>query len=126
MPTVPTLHLIAGVNGSGKTTFYRFFLQLLTPDAEFVNADEIAHERWPGSEATHNPEAARYSRTQNLIPQAAEIADITMVFDNSGRSGTATHTFVLRLAEGRLVSRAHGIMPLWVREAYARFLVDRD
>lgn len=203
MPTVPTLHLIAGVNGSGKTTFYRFFLQLLTPGAEFVNADEIAHERWPGSEATHNPEAARlaierrselmsarlsfvtetvfshrskldlvkeakqsgyrvilyhvgvdssdlaaarvatrveagghdvppekiaarYSRTQNLIPQAAEIADITMVFDNSGRSGTATHTFVLRLAEGRLVSRTHGMMPLWVREAYARFLVDRD
>lgn len=59
MPHTPTMHLIAGVNGAGKTTFYREVLASATPGAEFVNADEIARARWPGAEAAHDAEAAR-------------------------------------------------------------------
>lgn len=58
MPQTPTLHLIAGVNGSGKTSFYHGWLKRMTPGAEFVNADEIARTRWPGAEAEHGAEAA--------------------------------------------------------------------
>ena len=36
--------LIAGANGSGKTTFARQFLPVQYPDAEFLNADEIQRE----------------------------------------------------------------------------------
>ena len=36
--------LIAGANGSGKTTFARQFLPVQYPNAEFLNADEIQRE----------------------------------------------------------------------------------
>lgn len=39
---MPTLHIVAGPNGAGKTTFYTLRLKRLVPDAEFVNADELA------------------------------------------------------------------------------------
>ncbi|HKX46610.1 MAG TPA: hypothetical protein VJP77_07895 [Planctomycetota bacterium] len=58
MPARPTLHVIAGVNGAGKTSFYRYQLARMTSGAEFVNADEIAHERWPDHEDDHTAEAA--------------------------------------------------------------------
>jgi len=38
----PTLHLFAGSNGAGKTTFARAYLRLLDPIPRFLNADEIA------------------------------------------------------------------------------------
>ncbi len=39
---MPTLHVVAGPNGAGKTTFYTLRLKRLVPDAEFVNADDLA------------------------------------------------------------------------------------
>ena len=36
--------IIAGANGSGKTTFARQFVPVQYPDAEFLNADEIQRE----------------------------------------------------------------------------------
>ena len=38
----PTLHLFAGSNGAGKTTFARAYLTQLNPVPRFLNADEIA------------------------------------------------------------------------------------
>jgi predicted ABC-type ATPase len=64
MAASPILHVIAGVNGAGKTSFYRYHLANLTPGAEFVNADEIARERWPGREAEHVVEAAALAATR--------------------------------------------------------------
>lgn len=42
MPEPPTLHLFAGSNGAGKTTFARAYLRQLAPIPRFLNADEIA------------------------------------------------------------------------------------
>jgi predicted ABC-type ATPase len=55
---VPVLHVVAGPNGSGKTTFCR---RILIPATHlpFVNADEIAHQRWPGREEQHGHDAAQ-------------------------------------------------------------------
>jgi predicted ABC-type ATPase len=55
---MPLLHLLAGPNGSGKTTFYE---QVLAPATglPFINADIIARERWPGSERDRSYEAAK-------------------------------------------------------------------
>jgi len=58
------LHLVAGPNGSGKTTFVTEFLALELPGYAYVNPDEIAKTRWPADPGAH-------------AYQAAEIADKT-------------------------------------------------
>ena len=42
----PALHVIAGPNGAGKTSLYEKQLRRRFPDAEFVNADRLALERY--------------------------------------------------------------------------------
>lgn len=42
--SAPRAILIAGANGSGKTTFARQMLPLLHPEATFINADEIQRQ----------------------------------------------------------------------------------
>lgn len=66
--STPLLYLIVGPNGAGKTTFYE---EMLEPDVhvEFVNADQIASERWPGNEAENAYRAAEAAagRREQLI-----------------------------------------------------------
>lgn len=53
----PVLHVIAGSNGAGKTTLYDRLLGPIT-HLPFVNADEIAAERWPDNPVEHAYDAA--------------------------------------------------------------------
>ncbi|MDA0167145.1 zeta toxin family protein [Solirubrobacter ginsenosidimutans] len=53
----PVLYVLAGPNGSGKSTFAREVLQPVT-HLPFINADEIAAQRWPGREEQHAYEAS--------------------------------------------------------------------
>jgi predicted ABC-type ATPase len=53
------LHVVAGPNGSGKTTFVTEFLAPGLPGYAYVNADEIAKARWPADPGAHAYEAAR-------------------------------------------------------------------
>ena len=52
------LDLVAGRNGAGKSTFVELTLAPLLPGSVFVNADEIAKQRWPEDPAAHAYEAA--------------------------------------------------------------------
>src|SRR4051812_19331940 len=52
------LDIVAGPNGAGKSTFVEFTLAPLLPGSLFVNADEIAKQRWPDDPAAHAYEAA--------------------------------------------------------------------
>jgi predicted ABC-type ATPase len=52
------LDLVAGPNGAGKSTFVELTLAPLLPGSVFVNADEIAKQRWPTNPAAHAHEAA--------------------------------------------------------------------
>ena len=53
------LDLVVGSNGAGKSTFIELTLAPLLPGSSFVNADEIAKQRWPNDVASHAYEAAR-------------------------------------------------------------------
>lgn len=51
--------MVAGPNGSGKTTFVTEFLARELPGYPYVNADDIAKARWPSDPGAHAYEAAR-------------------------------------------------------------------
>jgi predicted ABC-type ATPase len=53
------LDLVVGPNGAGKSTFVELTLAPLLPGSVFVNADEIAKQRWPQDAPSHAYEAAR-------------------------------------------------------------------
>lgn len=50
--------LVVGPNGAGKSTFVALTLGPLLPRSVFVNADEIAKQRWPEDPANHAYDAA--------------------------------------------------------------------
>ncbi len=52
------LDLVAGPNGAGKSTFVELTLAPLLKGSVFVNADEIAKERWPDDPPAHAYHAA--------------------------------------------------------------------
>jgi predicted ABC-type ATPase len=54
----PILHVLAGPNGAGKSTLVARVIQPIT-GMPFINADEIAKERWPGDEERHAYEASK-------------------------------------------------------------------
>jgi predicted ABC-type ATPase len=56
---VSRLDLVVGPNGAGKSTFVRLVLAPTSPLATFVNADEIAAQRWPDDPVAHAYEAAK-------------------------------------------------------------------
>jgi predicted ABC-type ATPase len=56
---VRRLDLVVGPNGAGKSTFVALTLARLLPRSVFVNADEIAKQRWPDDPMGHSYDAAR-------------------------------------------------------------------
>jgi len=55
---VNRLDLVAGPNGAGKSTFIELTLAPLLAGSVFVNADEIAKQRWPNDPTAHAYDAA--------------------------------------------------------------------
>jgi predicted ABC-type ATPase len=53
------LDLVVGPNGAGKSTFVALTLGPLLPGSVFVNADEIARQRWPDDPGAHAYDAAQ-------------------------------------------------------------------
>jgi predicted ABC-type ATPase len=83
------LDLIVGPNGAGKTTFVRYTLsKALPPGVVFVNADEIALQRWPGQAEEHAYDAAGIAeRTrQALLTQGVSFMAET-VFSHPSKLG---------------------------------------
>jgi predicted ABC-type ATPase len=64
------LDLVVGSNGAGKSTFVELTLAPLLPGSVFVNADEIAKQRWPADSASHAYQAARIAaKTRSKLIQ---------------------------------------------------------
>ena len=66
MKVTPTIYLIAGANGVGKTTFAREFLPKEVNCLRFMNADEVARGLSPFA-----PEAASIRAGRVLIGEIA-------------------------------------------------------
>ena len=56
------LDLVVGPNGAGKSTFVELILAPLLGGSVFVNADEIAKQRWPDDPATPRLSSRRQRR----------------------------------------------------------------
>ena len=78
---------MTGPNGAGKTSLYESTLALWS-SLEFVNADRIAAERWPGGEPTHAYEASRLAafRRDELFAQRRSFVTET-VFSHESKIG---------------------------------------
>ncbi|RUT78183.1 zeta toxin family protein, partial [Mesorhizobium sp. M7A.T.Ca.US.000.02.2.1] len=78
----PTLHVIAGPNGAGKTTLYRNRLEKRYPDAEFVNADELAlkefgHPARTAAESARGQELAENRRRELMAERKSLVTEST-------------------------------------------------
>lgn len=98
------LDLIVGPNGAGKSTFARTVLCPVLPGALFVNADEIAAERWPGEEEAHGYEAAALAEAtrRGLIEASASFVAETVFshpskLDLIRRAKAAHYTAILHV-----------------------------
>src|SRR5688572_13439601 len=71
MPALPpTIYLIAGCNGAGKTTFAREFLPKEVRCLRFLNADEIARDLSP-----FEPSASALKAGRLLLSEVRESLD---------------------------------------------------
>ncbi|MFC8181788.1 zeta toxin family protein [Rhodococcus sp. NPDC057297] len=74
---MPLLHLLAGPNGAGKSTYARDVLIPVT-GLPFINADEIALERWPDAQVEHAYDAAQIAegrRRENIAQRRSFITE---------------------------------------------------
>ena len=137
--TTPVLHVLAGPNGAGKSTFVARVLQPVT-HLPFVNADEIAAERWPGAELEHAYQASRAAADQRRRMLARGESFITeTVFSHHSKVALVTQAVSLGylvnlhvilvpadLAVQRVAERVrrggHEVPVDKIRERYARLL----
>jgi predicted ABC-type ATPase len=134
---MPLLHLLAGPNGAGKSSYVHDVLQRAT-FLPFVNADEIAAERWPEAQAEHAYEAARIAqaRRRHLIAERSSFISET-VFSHPSKvdlvadavsAGYLVHLHVVvvpvELTVQRVVERVrrggHEVPEHKIRERYDR------
>jgi predicted ABC-type ATPase len=148
---VPILHLLAGPDGSGKSTYVDRILGPVT-GLPFIGADLIAAERWPTATAEHAYEASRLAadaRTELLSTQRSFITEtvfshpskVDLVVEAVGR-GYLVHLHIMLLSVDVSVARVaervraggHDVPEQKIRErherlweliAQARFVADR-
>jgi predicted ABC-type ATPase len=137
--STPVLHVLAGPNGSGKSTFVARVLQPVT-HLPFVNADEIAAERWPGEELEHAYQASRAAADLRRGMLARRESFITeTVFSHHSKVALVTQAVALGylvnlhvmlvpadLAVARVAERVrrggHQVPEEKIRQRYARLL----
>jgi predicted ABC-type ATPase len=140
---MPLLHLLAGPNGAGKSTYVRDVLGPAT-GLPFINADEIALERWPDTQAEHAYEAARIAETQRRDQIAHRRSFITeTVFSHPSKvrlvsdavdAGYLVHLHIIvvpvELTVQRVVERVrrggHAVPEQKIRKRYERLWTHLD
>jgi predicted ABC-type ATPase len=135
---VNRLDLVVGPNGAGKSTFVELTLAPLLPGSVFVNADEIARQRWPDDPASHAYDAARIAAETRATLIERDVSFIAeTVFSHPSKlelvaaAKAAGYTVVLHvlmipedLAVERVLHRVlaggHAVPPDKIRERHRR------
>jgi predicted ABC-type ATPase len=112
---VNRLDLVAGPNGAGKSTFVELTLAPLLTGSVFVNADEIAKQRWPDDPPAHAYDAALIAaETRAKLIELGQPFIAETVFshpskleliDTAHRSGYTVVLHVLLIPEELAVAR---------------------
>ena len=115
---MPTVYIIAGCNGAGKTTFANRYLPKCSERIEFVNADMIAKGLSP-----FNPAAFALEAGKIMLNRLRELsscnADFGLETTLSGR------TYLLRFREWRAQGYFLKLFFLWIQSpAEARLRID--
>lgn len=134
---MPLLHLLAGPDGAGKSSFVRDVLAPAT-GLPFINADEIAAAQWPGAEAVHAYEAARIAdaqRREKIVAGESFISETVFSHPSKVRlvsdavdAGYLVHLHVImipvELAVQRVLDRerrgGHSVPERKIRDRYDR------
>jgi predicted ABC-type ATPase len=135
---VSRLDLVVGPNGAGKTTFVALALTPELPDALFVNADEIAAQRWPEDPVSHSYEAATIAeatRMRLLQERHSFIAETVFshpskltLIDDAHAAGYRVFVHVVMVPEDLSVARVasrvaaggHDVPEVKIRERWHR------
>ncbi|MDO3331347.1 AAA family ATPase [Mycobacteroides abscessus] len=134
---MPLLHVLAGPNGSGKTTYVERVLQPSTQLA-FINADVISAQRWPDAQEQHAYDASRAAAAQRVALLDRRRSFITetvfshpsknSLIDDALRLGYYVHLHVMLVPVEVTVQRVtervrrggHSVPEQKIRERYAR------
>lgn len=92
----PTVYILAGANGAGKTTFASVFLPEFVDCKEFLNADLIAAGLSPFAPETQNVRAGRL-----LLSRIHELADAKRDFGFETTLSGRTYARLLSEMKGR-------------------------
>jgi predicted ABC-type ATPase len=132
------LDLVVGSNGAGKSTFVELTLAPLLPGSVFVNADEIAKQRWPSDPASHAYEAARIAaKTRSRLIQLGRPFIAETVFSHPSKlelirdAHKANYIVVLHVllvpedlavqrVKYRVAAGGHAVPETKIRERYRR------
>jgi predicted ABC-type ATPase len=132
------LDLVVGPNGAGKSTFVALTLAPRLPRCQFVNADEIARQRWPADPASHAYEAAgvaAQTRAKLIELRRSFIAETVFshpskleLIDTAHAAGYSVVVHVLLIPEELAVQRVryrvsaggHEVPEKKIRERYQR------
>lgn len=135
--TDPVVHLLAGPNGAGKTTLYDKVLGPATL-LQFVNADLIAAQRWPGEEEQRGRDASaaaaqlrnvliaerRSFITETVFSHSSKVELVTRLLDAGYRVHLHAVIVPVQLAVARVANRAdnggHSVPEHKVRERDSR------
>ena len=132
------LDLVIGPNGAGKSTFVARILAEQLPGSPFVNADEIARQRWPDDPERHAYEAARVAEATRsaLIERGVQFIAETVfshpsklaLIDQARAAGYFVALHALMVPEDVAVARVacrvahggHSVPETKIRERYSR------
>ncbi|WP_071286270.1 zeta toxin family protein [Mycolicibacterium llatzerense] len=132
------LDLVVGSNGAGKSTFVELTLAPLLPRSVFVNADEIAKQRWPADPLGHAYEAAKIAAAtrEALIEQGRSLIAETVfshpskleLIDTARQAGYVVVLHIVLIPEELAVHRVryrvaaggHDVPEEKIRERYGR------
>lgn len=117
----PLLHLLAGQDDAGKSTYVRHALRPVHPLMPFISADEIAAATWPDAASEHSYGANRLADALRTDLMEARRSFITeTVFSHPSKLDLIDDA----LRRGYLVQLHIVIVPLEVTLARAAFRVE--